>query len=504
MAGRGAGAARGGDQGDGRGHRPGDRRGAGALRGVRALRVHQRDHRPVLPPVRPDDRRLDGHLGLQLADAQPGAGGAAAASRTAPAPRPADRGCSTCCWAGSSALFNWGFDASTTASTRLAVRPAARAAIVPWWSTAACSALTYWGIQPGARRASFRSRTRATSAGNVQLARRAPRLARTDAVQQRALDIALEVPGIADGVNTRRHLGPVAPVQANAPELRLDVRDARAVREARRIIRSNRHAAIQARAQPPDVESPGRRSSSRSLPPPVRGLGTAGGFKLMIEDRGGRGSAALQQAATDDDGRARDADARRLRRPVHAVRAEHAAALPRHRPHQGASRWASTCSDVFNTLQVYLGSLYVNDFNQFGRTWQVNVAGRRRRSASTSPTCSSSRSATAAARWCRSARSPRSATSAARDHGPALQHVPRGGDQRQRRARHQLRARRSRIMQRLAAETLPAGDDLPSGPSSPSCRSAPATRRCSSSCWRWCSCSWCWPRSTKAGRCRWP
>ena len=30
-------------------------------------------------------------------------------------------------------------------------------------------------------------------------------------------------------------------------------------------------------------------------------------------------------------------------------------------------------ADVFNTLQVYLGSLYVNDFNLFGRTWQVNV-----------------------------------------------------------------------------------------------------------------------------------
>src|SRR5262249_23676401 len=30
-------------------------------------------------------------------------------------------------------------------------------------------------------------------------------------------------------------------------------------------------------------------------------------------------------------------------------------------------------TDVFNTLQVYLGSLYVNDFNKFGRTWQVNV-----------------------------------------------------------------------------------------------------------------------------------
>ena len=43
-------------------------------RGVRALRVHRRHHRPVLPPVRRDHRRLDGHLGLQLADPQPGAG----------------------------------------------------------------------------------------------------------------------------------------------------------------------------------------------------------------------------------------------------------------------------------------------------------------------------------------------------------------------------------------------------------------------------------------------
>ena len=32
-----------------------------------------------------------------------------------------------------------------------------------------------------------------------------------------------------------------------------------------------------------------------------------------------------------------------------------------------------TSRDVFNTLQVYLGSYYVNNFNQFGRTWQVNV-----------------------------------------------------------------------------------------------------------------------------------
>ena len=46
---------------------PGDRRGPGAERGLRALRVHQRHHGPVLPAVRLDHRRLDGDLGLQFA-----------------------------------------------------------------------------------------------------------------------------------------------------------------------------------------------------------------------------------------------------------------------------------------------------------------------------------------------------------------------------------------------------------------------------------------------------
>ena len=50
---------------------PDHRRGPGALRRVRALRVHQRHHRPVLPAVRRDDRRFHRLLGHQLADAQP-------------------------------------------------------------------------------------------------------------------------------------------------------------------------------------------------------------------------------------------------------------------------------------------------------------------------------------------------------------------------------------------------------------------------------------------------
>ncbi len=56
--------------------------GPGAGGGVRAVCVHHGDRRPVLPPVRLDDRRLDADLGVQLADAEPRAGGpAAAASR---------------------------------------------------------------------------------------------------------------------------------------------------------------------------------------------------------------------------------------------------------------------------------------------------------------------------------------------------------------------------------------------------------------------------------------
>ncbi len=71
---QGAVAAPRGPPGDGPGFRAGRRGGAGAVGGVRAVRVHQRHHRRVLPPVRPDHRRLDGDLGVQLADLEPGAG----------------------------------------------------------------------------------------------------------------------------------------------------------------------------------------------------------------------------------------------------------------------------------------------------------------------------------------------------------------------------------------------------------------------------------------------
>ena len=99
--------------------------------------------------------------------------------------------------------------------------------------------------------------------------------------------------------------------------------------------------------------------------------------------------------------------------------------------------------EVFNTLQVYLGSLYVNDFNRFGRTWQVNVQADADFRKQIEDLQAAQGPQRPRARWCRSATmaSVRDVSGPVHDH--ALQPVPVGGDQRQRRRRASARARRS-------------------------------------------------------------
>lgn len=104
--------------------------------------------------------------------------------------------------------------------------------------------------------------------------------------------------------------------------------------------------------------------------PPVEGLGTAGGFKIIIEDRGDSGPKALQEASDRTVSDASKTD--ELRDLFCSFRANSPwLYLDIDRP--AAKRMGLSMDEVFNTLQVYLGSLYVNDFNRFGRTWQVNV-----------------------------------------------------------------------------------------------------------------------------------
>jgi multidrug efflux pump len=104
--------------------------------------------------------------------------------------------------------------------------------------------------------------------------------------------------------------------------------------------------------------------------PPVEGLGTAGGFKIVIEDRGDSGAKTLQGVSEEIVAAGNQSPG--LQDLFCSFRAN-SPWLYLDIDRTAAKRMGLNMADVFNTLQVYLGSLYVNDFNRFGRTWQVNV-----------------------------------------------------------------------------------------------------------------------------------
>jgi multidrug efflux pump len=105
-------------------------------------------------------------------------------------------------------------------------------------------------------------------------------------------------------------------------------------------------------------------------PPPVQGLGTVGGFKLYVEDRASLGFEELYAQTQGALGAARPApELAGLFSGFQVNVPQIDAKVDRER----AKTYGVALTDVFETLQAYLGSLYVNDFNRFGRTYQVNV-----------------------------------------------------------------------------------------------------------------------------------
>ncbi len=107
-----------------------------------------------------------------------------------------------------------------------------------------------------------------------------------------------------------------------------------------------------------------------SPPPPVQGLGTTGGFKLQIEDRAGLGYQALDEATKAFLAKAYQApELAGLFSSFQINVPQLYADLDREK----AEQLGVSVTDVFETLQIYLGSLYVNDFNAFGRTYSVRV-----------------------------------------------------------------------------------------------------------------------------------
>jgi multidrug efflux pump len=105
-------------------------------------------------------------------------------------------------------------------------------------------------------------------------------------------------------------------------------------------------------------------------PPPVQGLGTVGGFKLYVEDRASLGFEELYAQTQAALGAARqNPELAGLFSGFQVNVPQIDTKVDRER----AKTYGVALTDVFETLQAYLGSLYVNDFNRFGRTYQVNV-----------------------------------------------------------------------------------------------------------------------------------
>ncbi len=107
--------------------------------------------------------------------------------------------------------------------------------------------------------------------------------------------------------------------------------------------------------------------------PPVEGLGTAGGFKIVVQDTGDNGMAALQDTA-DRIVTAGEKD-RQLQGLFTSFRADTPWLELVVDRAQAKDRGVSI-DDLRSTLESTIGPYYINDFNRFGRTWQVNVQAK--------------------------------------------------------------------------------------------------------------------------------
>jgi hydrophobe/amphiphile efflux-1 (HAE1) family protein len=188
---------------------------------------------------------------------------------------------------------------------------------------------------------------------------------RTDEVQRRIVETALKVPGVSGAVNIVGFSGATftnAP-NAGAAFLVLDSFEKRAKDP-------NQSAAGIQRALFAKLGSIQDAMVFVVAPPPVMGIGNAGGFRMIIEDRAGRGPEALLGAVYAMMGRAAqtpglvqvfslfETSTPQIYLDIDRIKAQ---------------LLGVSMPDVFSALQVFLGSSYVNDFNLFGRTFRVTA-----------------------------------------------------------------------------------------------------------------------------------
>jgi hydrophobe/amphiphile efflux-1 (HAE1) family protein len=188
-------------------------------------------------------------------------------------------------------------------------------------------------------------------------------LERTDAVNRRAVEIALKTPGIAHAVNIVGFSGATFTNAPNAGAVFVTLDP------------------FEQRAKDPNQSADGIRAELFkrlsviqeaqvfvAAPPPVSGIGNAGGFRMMVEDRAGRGPEALQDAVFAMMGKAAQTPGLAQ---VFSLFENKTPQLYLDIDRTKAQLLGVRIPDVFAALQIYLGSAYVNDFNLFGRTYRV-------------------------------------------------------------------------------------------------------------------------------------
>ncbi len=190
-------------------------------------------------------------------------------------------------------------------------------------------------------------------------------LDRTDAVNRRIVDLALTVPGVAHAVSIVGFSGATRVNASNAGAVFIVLKP------------------FEERSRDPVQSAKGIQSALLAKfsaiqegmvlvvsPPPVRGLGSAGGFRMMVENRSGASSSVLQDAVNAMMGKAAQTPG------VMQVFSLFETATPQlflDIDRVKAEMLGINIPEVFAALQSYLGSIYVNDFNIIGRTYRVTA-----------------------------------------------------------------------------------------------------------------------------------
>ena len=185
---------------------------------------------------------------------------------------------------------------------------------------------------------------------------------RTDEIMQKAMKIATGVDGIEEALAFSGYNAASSSQESNSGALFVKLRDA--------AYRSKHKLTVESLSQTLGEKLQAIQGASSIVisPPTVRGMGNGGGWRLMIEDRTGADYKALEEAANDL------TQASRSLPEVSGAFAQFNTAAPRLEAvvdRDKAQVLGVNPSDVYSAMNIYLGSLYVNDFNLFGRTYQV-------------------------------------------------------------------------------------------------------------------------------------